>query len=50
MIIYTKYITKNGKKIYASQYGLEAFPIEVTEEQNKRYWERRAKKKTSTDK
>lgn len=49
MTIYTKYITRNGKRIYASQYGLEVFAIEVTEEQNKKYWERRAKKEKSTD-
>jgi hypothetical protein len=29
-VVYTKYITlKNGKRIYASQYGLEAFRFEV---------------------
>lgn len=25
MYIYSKYITKKGKRIYASQYGLKAF-------------------------
>lgn len=44
MTIYTRYITRNGKRIYASQYGLKVFAIEVTEEQNERYWARRAKK------
>jgi len=29
-VIYTKYITlKNGKRIYASQYGIKAFRIFV---------------------
>jgi hypothetical protein len=27
--IYTAYITRNGKRIYASQYGLRAFYIRV---------------------
>lgn len=27
--IYTKFITKNGKRIYAYQYGLKAFRIKV---------------------
>lgn len=49
MTIYTPYITRGGKRIYASEYGLKVFAIEVTEEQNKRYWERRVKKEKSTD-
>ena len=32
-IIYRAYITtRNGKKIYAQQYGLKAFPLLVNEE------------------
>lgn len=27
--IFTKYITVNGRRIYASEYGLKAFRIEV---------------------
>lgn len=27
--IYTKYITRNGVRIYASDYGLKAFRIEI---------------------
>ncbi|MEK3735730.1 hypothetical protein NYE47_01020 [Paenibacillus sp. FSL H7-0941] len=49
MTIYTPYITRNGQRIYASQYGLKVFAIEVTEEQNKKYWERRAKKDKNKD-
>jgi hypothetical protein len=34
--IYTKYITlKNGKRIYAANYGLQAFCIEVKEKKEK---------------
>lgn len=44
MIIYTRYITRNGQRIYASQYGLKVFAIEVSEEQNRKYWERKSKK------
>lgn len=37
-IIYSKYITlKNGKKIYAKDYGLQAFPIDVSEKEYKEY-------------
>lgn len=28
-VIWRPWITKNGKRIYASQYGLRAFPIIV---------------------
>ncbi len=28
-VVYTKYITRNGKRIYAATYGLKAFRIEV---------------------
>lgn len=44
MIIYTRYITRNGQRIYASQYGLKVFAIEVSEEQNAEYWAKRANK------
>lgn len=44
MTIYTPYITRNGKRIFASQYGLKVFALEVTEEQNERYWARRAER------
>lgn len=30
-LIWRPYITKNGKRIYASAYGLRAFPILVDE-------------------
>ena len=36
MYIYTKYITKNGRRIYASQYGLKAFRIWVDENKEKK--------------
>lgn len=49
MTIYTRYITRNGQRIYASQYGLKVFAIEVTEEQNAKYWAKRSKKNKSTD-
>jgi len=29
VVVFTKYITKNGKKIYASWYGLNAFRLEI---------------------
>lgn len=44
MTIFTPYITRGGKRIFASQYGLKVFALEVTEEQNERYWARRAEK------
>jgi hypothetical protein len=28
-VIFRPWITRNGKRIYASQYGLKAFPIRV---------------------
>lgn len=49
MTIYTRYITRNGKRIYASQYGLKVFALEVSEEQNERYWARRAKKESKNN-
>ena len=36
MYIYTKYITKNGRRIYASQYGLKAFRIWVDDNKIKK--------------
>jgi len=30
-VIWRPYITKNGKRVYASSYGLRAFPIIVDE-------------------
>lgn len=29
--IYVKWITRNGRRVYASQYGLQAFRIWVSE-------------------
>ena len=29
IVIYTPYITKNGKRIYASSYGMKAFRLEI---------------------
>jgi len=29
--VFRPWITKNGKRVYARQYGLRAFPILVTE-------------------
>ena len=31
-VIFVKWITVKGKRIYASQYGLKAFPIAVDKE------------------
>ncbi len=28
-VVYAKYITRNGKRIYAATYGLKAFRFEV---------------------
>lgn len=28
-VVYSKYITRNGKRIYAATYGLKAFRFEV---------------------
>ena len=33
--IYTPYITKGGKKIYASQYGKKVFKIKIREDKYK---------------
>ena len=29
IVIYTPYITRNGKRIYASSYGKKAFRLEI---------------------
>ncbi len=29
VVIYTPYITRNGRKIWASEYGLKVFRIEI---------------------
>ena len=29
VVIYVKWITRNGKRIYASSYGLKAFRLEI---------------------
>ena len=45
--IYTKYITlKNGKRLHASECGLNAFHFEVTQEEHEEY----LNKKDETDK
>ena len=37
-VIYTKYITlKNGNRIYASDYGKEAFKFEVSKKEQEEY-------------
>lgn len=46
MTIYTPYITKNGKRIYASQYGLKVFAFEVDDDQQEEYLKRKRKSKT----
>jgi hypothetical protein len=45
MTVYTPYITKNGKRIYASQYGLKVFAFEVDDDQHEEYLKRKAKRK-----
>jgi hypothetical protein len=32
VVIYVKYITRGGKRIFASQYGLKAFRLEIPRE------------------
>lgn len=50
MKIYSKVITlKNGRRLIANQYGLEAFCFEVTEEQYQAYLERQRKKKEKAE-
>jgi hypothetical protein len=37
MYIYTKYITlRNGKRLYAAHYGLQAFKLRVRQSKKKR--------------
>lgn len=45
MMVYTKYITRNGKRIYASQFGLKVFAFEVDDDQHEEYLKRKAKRK-----
>jgi len=48
MMICTSYITlKNGRRMYASEKGLEAFCFEVTEEQHRKYKEKKKKQTKS---
>jgi len=35
VVVFTKWITRNGKKIYASQYGLKAFKLVIPESKYK---------------
>ena len=35
IVIFTKWITKNGKRIYASQYGLKAFKLVIPQNKYK---------------
>lgn len=36
VVIYTKYITRGNKRIYASQYGLKAFRLVIPREKYKK--------------
>jgi len=47
MTVYTPYITKNGKRIYASQYGLKVFAFEVDDAQHEEYLKRKRKEKSN---
>lgn len=40
VIIYTSFITKNGKRIYAREYGLKAFPLKIPKSRYKKRIER----------
>ena len=42
--IYTPFIRKGGKIIWASQYGLKAFHFYVTQEEHEAYLAKRSKK------
>lgn len=45
------FITKNGVRVYAKDFGMKAFCWYVSEEENQQYWEkRRAKEKDKKDK
>lgn len=51
MLICTPYITlRNGKRLFAHEKGLEAFCFEVTPEQQQKYLEKKAKKKSNKKK
>lgn len=51
MLVCTRYITlRNGHRLYAHEKGLEAFCFEVTEEQQKKYKERKQKEKDQSKK
>lgn len=44
MLVCTPYITlRNGRKLFAHEVGKEAFCFEVTEEQHKKYIEKKNK-------
>lgn len=36
MYVYTKYITRNGKRLYAATYGLKAFRLKVRKSKKRR--------------
>lgn len=46
MTIYTPYITRNGRRVYASEYGLKVFCFDVSDEQHKRYLEKKKRQRT----
>ncbi|MFF2482944.1 hypothetical protein [Paenibacillus sp. NPDC058071] len=51
MLVCTPYITlKNGQRLYASQKGKEAFCFEVSEEQQKKYQEKKANRDNNKSK
>ena len=35
VVVFTKWITRNGKRIYASQYGLQAFKLVIPQNKYK---------------
>jgi len=51
MLVCTPYITlRNGKRMYAHEKGIEAFCFEVTEEEHKKYIEKKQKQETKKKK
>ncbi|KFN12227.1 MAG: hypothetical protein E7L01_02175 [Paenibacillus macerans] len=49
MLVCTPYITlKNGQKLYAHEKGLEVFCFEVSEEQHKKYLEKKDKRNSKS--
>lgn len=51
MLVCTPFITlRNGRKLFAYEKGLEAFCFEVTEEQHKKYTEKKQKQEKAVDK